>query len=224
MKVIGIMSGTSMDGTDLSLCDIQENNGQWTAEIISSKTYPMEEKWRVRLSQLKYRNSATYARTDVFYGRYLGELVKQFLEEQGLEADLIASHGHTIFHDPEGWLTGQVGDGATLSAVANLPVVSNFRRADVAKGGQGAPLAGKGDELLYAEYDACLNLGGFCNISAKIDGQRSAWDIGPCNIVLNRLARERNLKYDAYGSIASEGQIDFTLLERLNQTNNASSI
>ena len=217
MKVIGIMSGTSMDGTDLSLCDVQENNGQWSAEIISSKTYPMEEKWRVRLSQLKYQNSAIFARTDIFYGRYLGELVKDFLAEQNMEADLIASHGHTIFHDPEGWITSQVGDGATLSATTDLPVVSNFRRADIAKGGQGAPLAGKGDELLYSEYDACLNLGGFCNISANVNGQREAWDIGPCNIILNRLARERNLKYDAYGSIASEGQIDFTLLERLNE-------
>lgn len=210
------MSGTSMDGTDLSLCEVQEVSGQWQANILTSKTYPMEEKWRVRLSQLKYQNSGTFTKADIFYGRYLGELVNDFLAESNETADLIASHGHTIFHDPEGWLTTQIGDGATLSTIANLPVVSNFRRADVAAGGQGAPLAGKGDEILYNDYDACLNLGGFCNISANIDGDRKAWDIGPCNIVLNRLARERNLKYDAYGSIAGEGQIDFTLLEQLN--------
>jgi anhydro-N-acetylmuramic acid kinase len=216
MKVIGIMSGTSMDGTDLSVCEVSQNGDNWTSEILQSKTYNMSETWRVRLAQLKYQNADVYAKTDVFYGRYLGELVKEFMEETGEMADLVASHGHTIYHDPTGWLTAQIGDGATLSATCGLPVVSNFRRADVALGGQGAPLAGMGDELLYNEYDACINLGGFCNISAKIDGQRTAWDIGPCNIVLNRLARERKLKYDAYGSIAAEGEIDFTLLEQLN--------
>ncbi len=217
MKVIGIMSGTSMDGTDVALCEIQKTETGWIAPIIAAKTYPMNETWRVRLSQLKYQHSENFVKTDVFYGRYLGELVADFLNETNQTADLVASHGHTIYHNPAGRITCQIGDGATLAATSGLPVVSNFRRADVALGGQGAPLAGIGDQELYAQYDACINLGGFCNISAVQNGQRSAWDIGPCNIVLNRLARERNLKYDAYGAIAAEGQIDFELLEALNE-------
>jgi anhydro-N-acetylmuramic acid kinase len=216
MKVIGIMSGTSMDGADLALCDVQWSGGKWTASIIAAETIPYEEKWRVRLSQLRYQNSEVLAKTDVFYGRYLGELVLKFLRKHNLSADLVASHGHTIFHDPMALLTTQIGDGATLSATCGLPVVSNFRRADVALGGQGAPLAGLGDEILFPEYDVCLNLGGFSNVSAEIDGRRIAFDVSPCNIVLNRIAREIGQQYDEDGRLAESGQILFPLLNRLN--------
>lgn len=217
MKVIGIMSGTSMDGADLALCDVQFNGSEWTARVETAKTYPYNEKWRVRLSQLKYQNPELYAKTDVFYGHYLGELVNAFCKETGVKPDLVASHGHTIFHNPDHRLTAQVGDGASLSAICGIPVVSNFRRADVALGGQGAPLVGIGDELLFPEYDSCLNLGGFCNISAEVDGRRVAYDIAPCNIVLNRVARELGQSYDENGQIAESGQIIFPLLNRLNE-------
>lgn len=217
MKVIGIMSGSSMDGTDLALCEVQNNGGQWKAEILAAKTYPMEEKWRIRLSQLRYQNSEVYAKTDVFYGKYLGELVNEFLSSNQATADLVASHGHTIFHDPEGWLTAQVGDGATLNATCNLPVVSNFRRADVALGGQGAPLVSTADEILFQDFALNLNLGGFCNISGIVDGKREAFDIGPCNIILNRLAREKKQKFDKDGQIAETGEIIFPLLRELNE-------
>jgi anhydro-N-acetylmuramic acid kinase len=216
MKVIGIMSGTSMDGADLALCNVEFNGTEWSARIEAAKTYPYDEKWRVRLSQLKYQTTELYAKTDVFYGRFLGELVNRFCAENGITPDLVASHGHTIFHHPDHRLTAQVGDGATLSAICNLPVVSNFRRADVALGGQGAPLVGIGDELLFPEYDSCLNLGGFSNISAEVNGRRMAFDIAPCNIVLNRIARELGQAYDTNGQIAESGQIIFPLLNRLN--------
>ena len=216
MNVLGIMSGTSMDGIDLALCSVDQNGENWNVNILKAITLPYNETWRVRLSQLKYQNPELYARTDVFYGRYLGELALAFQKESGLEIDLIASHGHTIFHQPQKWITAQVGDGATLYGTSGIPTVSNFRRADVAAGGQGAPLVTLGDELLFSEYDACLNLGGFCNVSLKTDSGRLSFDIAPCNIVLNRLARERKLKFDEGGKIAEPGNIIYPLLEQLN--------
>ena len=217
MKVLGIMSGTSMDGVDLALCDVRKTNQGWQSDIIKGITVPYSESWRVRLSQLRYQNAEVYAKTDVFYGRYLGELASAFLSETGLKADLIASHGHTIFHTPKSWITAQIGDGATLNAFAKVPVVSNFRRADVGLGGQGAPLVGMGDEVLFGDYDFCLNLGGFCNVSTSHQGRRIAFDIAPCNIVLNRLARERDLQFDENGALAEAGVIDYTLLNALNE-------
>ena len=124
---------------------------------------------------------------------------------------------YTIFHTPKSWITAQIGDGATLNAFAKVPVVSNFRRADVGLGGQGAPLVGMGDEVLFGDYDFCLNLGGFCNISTSHQGRRIAFDIAPCNIVLNRLARERDLQFDENGALAEAGVIDYTLLNALNE-------
>jgi anhydro-N-acetylmuramic acid kinase len=211
------MSGTSMDGTDLALCDISMVENRWVAKIRLAETIHYPEKWRVRLSQLRYQNAEIYSKTDIFYGRYLGEICNDFINRNGHEVDLIASHGHTIFHEPNKWLTSQIGDGATLNAITGIPVVSNFRRADVALKGQGAPLVGLGDELLFSEYTACLNLGGFCNISARDNGKRIAFDIAPCNIVLNRLARETGAQYDEGGRIAESGEIIFPLLDKLNQ-------
>lgn len=215
MKVLGIMSGTSMDGADLALCRVESDGARWTASVQVAETFPYDEKWRVRLSQLRYQNADIYVKTDVFYGRYLGELVNAFIKKTGETPDLVASHGHTIFHNPDGLITSQIGDGATLNATCGIPVVSNFRRADVALGGQGAPLAGLGDEILFPEYDVCLNLGGFSNISASLEGKRVAFDVSPCNIVLNRIARELGQAYDQDGMIAESGQIIYPLLERL---------
>ena len=127
MNVLGIMSGTSMDGIDLALCSVEANGDDWSVNIKKAVTIPYSETWRVRLSQLKYQNPEVYARTDVFYARYLGELASAFEKESGEKIDLIASHGHTIFHDPKKWLTAQVGDGATMYATSKIPTVTNFR-------------------------------------------------------------------------------------------------
>jgi anhydro-N-acetylmuramic acid kinase len=217
MKVLGIMSGTSMDGADLALCHVHHDGVEWKAEVLKAVTYNYDEKWRVRLSQLRYQYAEIYVKTDIFYGRYLGELVNRFCQETGEKPDLVASHGHTIFHQPDVKMTSQIGDGATLNAVCGIPVVSNFRRADVALGGQGAPLAGLGDELLFPDYDVCLNLGGFSNISADMAGRRIAFDVSPCNIVLNRVARELGHAYDSEGQIAESGEIIYPMLKRLNE-------
>ncbi|MBX2985709.1 MAG: anhydro-N-acetylmuramic acid kinase [Bacteroidia bacterium] len=217
-KVIGLMSGSSMDGVDIAYCHFTESNGQWSFKITHTETVPYNEKWRIRLSQLRRQNALTYVKTDVFYGHYLGGLVKDFISKNNLsDVDFIASHGHTVFHNPEIKITAQVGDGASLSAIAGLPVVNDFRRADVAKGGEGAPLVTIGDKVLFGEYDYCINLGGFANISGNdSSGNRVSFDISPCNIPLNRIARDLGKDYDENGQIAENGRVDYELLGSLN--------
>lgn len=216
-KVIGIMSGSSMDGIDLALCSIHSDNGTYTYSIDTTETYEYSEVWRLRLSQLRKADALAYAKTDVFYGHYLGHLVKDFVKKHNVQADLVSSHGHTAFHYPEEMITRQVGDGASLSAICNLPVVSDFRSMDVAKKGQGAPLVAIGDEMFFNEYDFCLNLGGFANISGKVGPYRVSFDICPANILLNRVARDLNQEFDENGVIASTGAIHYPLLENLNK-------
>ena len=128
------MSGSSMDGIDFALCSIHSQDGTYSYTIDATHTYPYDDKWRVRLSQLRKADALAYAKTDVFYGHYLGQLVNDFLKTNNVSADLVASHGHTVFHYPSEMITRQVGDGASISAICGLPVVSDFRSMDVAKG------------------------------------------------------------------------------------------
>lgn len=215
-NVLGIMSGSSMDGVDLALCEIWEEAGQWNYRILEAETIPYDSKWRIRLSQLRKQTPVIYAKTDTFYGMYLGSLVNQFIKKHNATVHLVSSHGHTVFHQPEGGITAQVGSGAALHASTGLPVVSDFRTVDVALGGQGAPLVPVGDKLLFNGYDACLNIGGFCNISANLNSNITAFDICPGNIILNRIARNLGKDYDENGETAAQGSINYDLLKKLN--------
>lgn len=215
-NIIGVMSGSSMDGVDLAHCTIKSENGSWDFKINHGTTIPFNENWRVRLSQLRKQSALNYVKTDVFFGYFLGEICNDFIQENNLKVDFIASHGHTAFHDPKKGITAQVGDGQSLSAISNLPSVTDFRRMDVAKMGEGAPLVTIGDDLLFSEYDFCLNLGGFANISSRIDGKRVGYDICANNILLNRVARDLGQSYDEDGKIADSGSINYELLKDLN--------
>lgn len=215
-NVLGIMSGTSMDGIDLALCEISDNDGQWSYKIIAAETTPYDSKWRIRLSQLRKQTPLVYVKTDTFYGHYLGTLAKDFIAKHNATVDLISSHGHTVFHQPDGSITAQVGSGAAIHAVTGLPVACDFRTVDVALGGQGAPLVPVGDQHLFSGYDAFLNIGGFCNISTKHNGTIEAFDVCPGNIILNRIARNLGKDYDENGEIALTGGINYDLLKDLN--------
>jgi len=216
-NVLGIMSGTSMDGIDLALCELTDDGGQWTYKILHADTIPYDAKWRIRLSQLRKQTPVVYVKTDTFYGHYLGTLVNQFIEKHNVKVDLISSHGHTVFHQPEGGITAQVGSGAAIHAITGIPVACDFRTVDVALGGQGAPLVPVGDELLFGGYDAYLNIGGFCNISTRNNGNLEAFDICPGNIALNRIARNLGKDFDENGEIALQGGINYDLLKNLNE-------
>lgn len=210
MVILGLMSGTSLDGIDLALCDISEHG----YKIMAAKTVPYLAEWKQRLSALEKATAYEYALANVELGHLFGRTINRFLEGKE-RPEAIASHGHTIFHQPQLQLTTQIGDGDAIAAETGLPVVSNFRNLDVALGGQGAPLVPIGDEMLFGKYDACLNLGGIANISYRQNGMRVAYDICPCNMALNRLAAILGHPYDDGGTNARSGEVHTCLLHDL---------
>jgi anhydro-N-acetylmuramic acid kinase len=215
-KVIGVMSGTSLDGLDLAYCHFQISDGKWSFQLKQAVTIPYDLKMSRMLSELDSKSALEFALTDVKFGEFIGKEVNNFIEAEGLDVDFISSHGHTIFHQPLIGLTAQIGNGATISAITELPVVNNFRECDVALGGQGAPLVPIGDRSLFGEYKYCLNLGGIANISFETYKGRMAFDIAPCNIALNTLANQLNAEYDEGGKLAADGKANQELLDELN--------
>lgn len=214
--VIGLMSGTSLDGVDLVYVGFQKSSN-YSFEIIHSKTYSYSKNWKSKLQNAFSQSKEEIAQLDVEYGNYLGNLINSFIAEFQINTiEFVASHGHTIFHKPNEGITLQIGDGQTISKVTNQKVVCDFRTQDVQLGGQGAPLVPIGDELLFSEYGYCLNLGGFANISFNTNGKRIAFDICPVNIVMNHYVQKLGLEYDDKGKLASEGEINYQLLEELN--------
>jgi anhydro-N-acetylmuramic acid kinase len=213
------MSGTSLDGVDLAHCTFTGEGNSYSFSLGACETIPYPATWIEKLRTLPSSTALEYAETHTLYGRYIGELTSKFIRKYKLEADFVASHGHTIFHNPAKKYTSQIGEGAAIAAECGLPVVCDFRTGDVAAGGQGAPLVPIGDELLFADYDYCLNLGGFANISMQIDGKRVAFDISPANIILNHIAHLEGKAFDENGKLASKGRIDYNLLDTLNALN-----
>lgn len=216
LNILGIMSGTSLDGLDLALCRFSRSISVWKSEIIKATTLPYPNKLRISLNNAIHLPADELCKLDHEYGRYIGIESKKFLSANKLKADYIASHGHTIFHQPEHRFTLQIGNGHDIKINAGIPVVFDFRSMDVALGGQGAPLVPVGDEYLFSEYDFCLNLGGFSNISYKSGNQRVAFDICPVNMGLNYLAGKLGLDYDVDGNSGKSGKINYAILEKLN--------
>lgn len=216
-KAIGLMSGTSLDGLDICYASFEKNENQWTYEILKAETLPYPEQWETRLRNAFHQSAEQIFGLHSEYGFFLGRQVLDFIKRNAIDCvDVIASHGHTVFHQPQNKFTVQVGDGRAIKSVVQLPVVYDFRMQDVLLGGNGAPLVPIGDELLFSEYDACVNLGGFSNISFKKESVRLAFDISPVNIVLNKIAEKRGLKYDVNGDLAKAGKINPELLEKWN--------
>ena len=210
------MSGTSLDGLDIALCEFKNEKGKWSYTITKAETLEYSAERRTELNSLLYATAEQLACADMDFGYYIGKVAKAFLKENNLEADFISSHGHTIFHQPAKGFTYQIGSGAAITAASSLPVVSDFRSVDVGLGGQGAPLVPIGDQLLFNEFDFCLNLGGIANISFNKGGKRIAFDCCPVNIVLNELAKEKGLEYDKDGLLARKGTVNKELLDQLN--------
>lgn len=211
------MSGTSLDGLDICAAEFRKENRQWSFKILKSETVPYSTIWEDKLKNSIHLSSEELLALNSEYGFYLGEQAKTFIEKYALnKIDLIASHGHTVFHQPDKKFTLQIGDGRAIKILNKIPVVYDFRSQDVLMGGNGAPLVPIGDELLFSEFDACLNIGGFSNISFKKDGKRIAFDICPVNIVLNKFAQILNKKFDENGEIARTGTVNTEILDSLN--------
>lgn len=216
-KIIGLMSGTSLDGLDIAFCHFKKENEQWFFDIEAAKSISYDQNMRESLKNAVHLSTEQLLRLHNQYGKWLGEQTQLFISEKKINPRAIASHGHTVFHQPQNGFTLQIGSGQHLSNVVQLPVICDFRVGDVALGGQGAPLVPIGDQLLFAEFDFCLNLGGISNISFEKEGKRIAYDIGIANMILNHLCRKIGKNYDRNGNLAKNGKLLPTLLERLNK-------
>ena len=214
--VIGLMSGTSMDGLDLAYCHFILTNGSWQFRIIHAETVRYSENSLNLLNNARSLSKSVLDKLHVDYGLYLGNQVVKFTDKYQIsDYDFIASHGHTIHHRPAEGVTVQIGSGVEIANATNKMVISDFRTQDVALGGQGAPLVPIGDQLLFSDYQSCLNLGGFANVSFETD-QRIAFDISPANIVLNYIARREGVEYDEGGEMSKKGTVIPELLMTLN--------
>lgn len=240
-KVIGLMSGSSLDGLDIAYVHLQESAAtskdsprKWEFTFLHTACYPYTEEWKQRLSAATGLSALDYQLLHTDYGHYLGARVNEFIEAFHLQyqVQLIASHGHTSFHVPARKMTAQLGDGAALAATTKINVVSDLRAMDLALGGQGAPIVPIGEKLLLHGYALFLNLGGIANISshgggairdsaagsarAGASGAFVAYDVCPANRVLNQLMAQVGKEYDEGGTLAATGRVDEDLLRRLN--------
>ena len=216
--VTGLMSGSSLDGVDLACCRFHVHSGDWQYEILAAETFPYPPALRQQLMDTMSWSREELEKLDLEIGTFYGHLLNRFHLKHRLSPALVASHGHTIFHEPSRGRTLQVGNGKVIADLTRIRVVNNFRSADVAQGGQGAPLVPVGDRLLFGRYGACLNLGGFANISFDTArGVRTAYDTGPCNLCLNWIAAQTGKIFDPEGSIARSGTVEETLMRKLNQ-------
>lgn len=215
-KVIGLMSGTSGDGLDIAYCEFEKGD-KWTFAIKASETVPFPKKLGKKLKKSHLMKGYKLSLLDLEFGHWMGEQVAIFVKNHNLEVEAVASHGHTVFHQPSKKLSLQIGNGWALHAACGIPVINDFRMLDVQLGGQGAPLVPIGDKLLFGEFDYCVNLGGIANISMESDGKRIAFDICPFNLLLNHFAEACGKSYDKNGKFARKGKL---LKKELKQLNN----
>ncbi len=214
------MSGTSLDGLDLCAVQFSKEEDNYQFEILAAETIAYPDALRNDLDQAFHLKKEDLKGLDEDYGSYIGLSIQSFIEKHELQGkiDLIGSHGHTIFHDPANGITVQIGDGQHLADHTQITVINDFRIKDVELGGQGAPLVPIGDQLLFGNYESCLNLGGIANISFEYEGNRIAFDVGPANMPLNQIMKEVfDLEYDKGGDKARSGKLHEDLLSEFNQ-------
>ncbi len=217
-NVIGVMSGTSLDGIDLCYSEFILHELDWSFSIKICETVTYDEYWTEKLSQANSFHNSLLFDLDKEYTSFLARVIRDFIKKYMIEnIDFISSHGHTVYHQPEENYTFQLGNRIELRNLIKKPIVCDFRVQDVALGGQGAPLVPIGDLLLFKDFTHCINLGGFCNISIKNNSEIFAYDICPVNVVLNHFAKEIGYEFDKDGNLAKLGTINKQLLKELNQ-------
>lgn len=217
--VVGVMSGTSLDGIDL--CYVRfEQAESWKFKVIDAKTVDYPKEWQELLQNAISYSPSKLAQINKDYTYFLSKVISDFIKQYPEPTiDAICSHGHTIYHQPNLGRTLQIGNLPILSNYLNQMVVCDFRTQDIRLGGQGAPLVPIGDALLFPQYDYCINLGGFANISYRKNLERIAFDICPVNIIMNHYTKTIGLPYDSEGNVALKGTICFPLLDELNSLN-----
>ena len=215
-KIIGLMSGTSGDGLDIAYCEF-EKHANWQYSIVQSETVAFPKKLAKKLFSAHQLNGLKLSLLDVEFGNWMGEQVKYFVTKHSLSVQAVASHGHTVFHQPKKQLSLQIGNGWAIHQACGIPVINDFRMLDVQLGGQGAPLVPIGDRLLFGKYDYCINLGGIANISMEFDQKRIAFDICPFNLLLNHFAETCGKSYDKDGKFAKKGKLLNMVLKQLDK-------
>ncbi len=221
-EIVGLMSGTSLDGLDIAHVRFENIDKVWSYSLLNQGTFSYTDSL---LKKLENAVDCTVPQMQILQrelGKEMADLVNAFCTKQKIDKskiDAIASHGQTIFHQPQNGFSLQIGCGAILAHHTGIPVVNDFRNKDIIAGGQGAPLVPIGDKLLFSsQADAFLNLGGFCNVS--FEDEKKGWvafDISPCNLPLNKLAQQKGKKYDENGQLAKSGKINFFLLDLLDK-------
>ncbi len=152
IQCIGLMSGTSVDGLDVCCATFDRKDGQWSFHIDCARGYEYPAALKKTLgADVQKMSALEFITFHSAYGQFLGERVNEFMEAFGVRPDIIASHGSTVFHEPQKKVMYQIGDGAAIAAVTKVPTVSDFRRLDIMRGGQGAPLVPVGDNLLFGQ-------------------------------------------------------------------------
>lgn len=216
-RIIGLMSGSSLDGLDIAYCFFEKGNSEWTFSIEKVDCIEYSNEWQQRLSTARELDGKALWKLHADYGHLLSEMVNDFTAKHKLTGavDLIASHGHTVFHFPAEHFTTQIGDGAALATGTGIQAVCDFRTADIALGGQGTPIVPIGDLLLFKEYNYLLNLGGIANLTVRSDNNIIAFDICAANQVLNHYALLKGFEYDKNGDLAASGKLCQPLLAAL---------
>jgi anhydro-N-acetylmuramic acid kinase len=219
IEIIGLMSGTSLDGLDVAHVSFNFENEQIDFELKNYKTVPYSTLILKKLDNYLALSVPEMLMLDKEIGRFYADTVNDFIEKFKIvksDIDAIASHGQTIFHQPQNGFTYQIGCGTTLAFKTGIDVINDFRTLDVVAGGQGAPLVPIGDfNLFSAKANAFLNIGGFTNISFKKNNEIIAFDICSGNLPMNEAVKYIGLTYDKNGDLARKGKIDFTILEEL---------
>ena len=215
--IIGVMSGTSLDGVDLAHIVFTVKNNKWDFQILESETVSYSIDWLNKLKIAVGFSEAALEKLNQDYTQLLAVIISDFIEKYEIkDLDAVCSHGHTILHQPQNGFTLQIGNLPEIATLINQTVVCDFRVQDVQLGGQGAPLVPIGDRILFSEYDYCMNLGGFSNVSFEQNQERIAFDISPVNTVLNFYANQLGFAYDNKGRISKTGNCNEELLKELN--------
>jgi anhydro-N-acetylmuramic acid kinase len=217
-NVIGVMSGTSLDGIDIAHIHFSRKGEGWGYTFLECETIPYSQYWFDVLNGAVRVSDEQIAEINDEYTVHLANTIRSFIEKYDLTLlDAVCSHGHTIKHDPGAGITIQIGNQSKLAQLLQVRVVCDFRVQDVRLGGQGAPLVPIGDRILFSDFDYCVNLGGFSNISYEIEGRRKAFDISPLNTVLNHYALKLGLRFDDKGNTARTGVVNNALLQQLDR-------
>ncbi|AWM13188.1 anhydro-N-acetylmuramic acid kinase [Flavobacterium sediminis] len=215
--VLGVMSGTSLDGVDIVYVKLFKTEGIWSYSLVKAETFSYTDEWVQELTDAIHFSEEDLSSLNERYTFLLADYIRKFIDKYAIQKlDAVCSHGHTILHQPDKGFTLQIGNLPVISEILNQTVVCDFRVQDVELKGQGAPLVPIGDKVLFSDYDYCLNLGGFSNISFDDNGKRIAYDISPVNTVLNFYAEKLGFPYDDRGNLAQKGTLNKELLKELN--------